>query len=103
MSVMLCGNCKYQYLDSTNGPCVGCFLVDGHPHWKPNNVEEETPVTDDKNISMIKSIIDEAMEKRDRIVTINISGENVNISVMPLCEIAALNLESETYHNCKTE
>ena len=37
-------------------------------------------------ISMIKSIIDEAMEKRDRTVSVFISGENMHVTVAPLGE-----------------
>ena len=73
-----CINCRYFNESMSGEHCSCCY--DTYNMWKP----EETPVTDDKNISMIKSIIDEAMEKRDRTVTVFISGENMHVSVTPL-------------------
>ena len=87
MSLQGCWNCKYRSFDVNQGPCASCFGNSNYPNWtSEESVEEETPVTDDKNISMIKSIIDEAMEKKDRSVTVYISGDSMHVSVYPLDE-----------------
>ena len=81
-----CADCKYAAAPSDQEPCKYCFNTDprsAKPYWTP---KKEVPVTDDKNISMIKSIINEAMEKRDRTVMVYISGENMHVSVTPLGE-----------------
>ena len=69
MSEKYCCDCKYSCLSTLENPCCNCYETSERPYWKPEDAAEETPVTDDKNISMIKSIIDEAMEKRDRTVS----------------------------------
>lgn len=83
-----CADCKYFAAPNDREPCKYCFNNDLRAdklYWTPKKTKE-TPVTDDKNISMIKSIIDEAMEKRDRTVTVYISGESMHVSVTPLGE-----------------
>lgn len=89
MSDRVCATCKYDTCTSGYLPCKNCIpFGDERPYWEPTMLEvtEVTPVTDDKNISMIKSIIDEAMEKRDRTVTVYISGENMHVSVTAVGE-----------------
>ena len=86
MSERHCTTCKYSERDSLLMPCAQCIDTkkDEFVYWEP----KESPIMYDKtlskNISMIKSIIDEAMEKRDRTVSVFISGENMHVTVAPL-------------------
>lgn len=87
MSERSCAKCKHGKLEYNEGPCRGCWGSDGHHNFEPDeSTYLKTPVTDDKNITMIKSIIDEAMEKRDRIVSIFIHNGATNVTVTPLGE-----------------
>ena len=85
-----CVSCKYKYTCTDEFPCIQCYNVDGYPKWEPYDENDEklcvkeTPVTDDKNISMIKSIIEEAMAKKDRSVSIYIHDGSISITVTPL-------------------
>ena len=76
MSDKTCDNCKYSNFRGNEHPCVDC-AGSNRSHWEPKY---------DNHISMIKSIIDEAMEKRDRTVSVFISGENMHVTVAPLGE-----------------
>lgn len=89
-----CATCKHKSLRLTQKPCNCCGPF--HGNWEPAfepiietpvmTKNEPPTITYDKNISMIKSIIDEAMEKRDRSVSIFIRGDTMSVSVTPLGE-----------------
>lgn len=87
-----CDTCKHKSLRLTQKPCNCCGPF--HDNWEPAfepiietpvmTKNEPPTITDDKNISMIKSIIDEAMEKRDRTVLVYIHGDTMSVSVTPI-------------------
>ena len=63
-------------------------------------MEKRPGSTNDKIIFMIKSIIEEAMEKQDRIVNIHINGLDVSVEVTPLRTTVNTMEDNDDWETC---
>lgn len=81
-----CYCCKYAMRSPLVPPCDTC---DDNNNFEPvavEPIEEATQTVQISNENLIRSIIDEAMEKRDRTVSVFINGDATSVTVTPLGE-----------------